>query len=104
MQDLDAGSSQPSPDGTTPPSDSECSQDLANCLLEDPLSYAKCLRINADHGCPEPDAGITTTSPVTTQDGKPLSQACQAELANCIARNPTPQNAGECTEKAQKCK
>jgi hypothetical protein len=85
-------------------SDIECSNELAGCLLENPLNYAECLRINADHGCPEPDAGTATTSPVTTEDGKPLSQACQAELANCIMRNPTPSHANECTEMARKCK
>lgn len=87
------------------PKEAECSADLANCLLRDPLAYAECLRTNQDNGCPEPDAGVPpTTSPVTTEDGKPLSQACQAELANCIARLPTAENAASCTEKARKCK
>lgn len=93
---------------TTPmqsPKEAQCSADLANCLLRDPLAYAECLRTNQDNGCPEPDAGVpVATSPVMTEDGKPLSQACQAELANCIARLPTPENSASCTEKARKCK
>jgi hypothetical protein len=90
---------------TQNPKEAACSADLANCLLRDPLAYAECLRMNQDNGCPEPDAGIPpNTAHVTTEDGKPLSQACQAELANCIARLPTPENATSCTEKARKCK
>lgn len=110
--DLDAGAPNPpvpqggADAGDRTRSDAECSADLANCLLKNPLNYAECLRANADNGCPEPDAGAGTgtTSPVTGEDGKPLSMACQAELANCIARNPTPANAEECTATARKCK
>jgi hypothetical protein len=102
--DLDAGVPDPPDASHRTPSDTECSAELASCLLQNPLNYAECLRENADHGCPEPDAGTSATTPVTGPDGKPISTACQAELANCIMRNPTPANAEECTETARKCK
>lgn len=87
----------------TAPNEARCAAELANCLLSHPLGYAECLRANADYNCPESGAHIPTASPVTTEDGKPLSQACQAELADCIVQLPTPENAASCTEKARKC-
>jgi len=105
----DAGASQ------TPPRDAdggvssgkrqECDADLAACLIADPLGFDVCLRKNAEQGCPEAETtGTTTTTPVLDQDGNPISQVCQAELAKCIMRLPTPENAAECTEVARKCK
>lgn len=111
----DAGDSSPTDAATPAPSDAgavspdrldECSADLAQCLLDDPLDYDGCLRANADQGCPPPDAGTppATTTPVLDEDGNPISQVCQAELAKCIMREPTPDNSRVCTEMARKCK
>ena len=103
----DAGSQGPADAGvsaTASADEVQCSADLASCLLLDPLGYAACLRMQEEQGCPTTDAGVATSSPVTTEAGQPLSQACQAELASCIMRLPTPENAASCTEKARKCK
>jgi len=76
-----------------------CAAELSECLVRDPLDYARCLKINAENGCPE-SAGTSTG---TTTDGRPLSVACSAQLADCIMRNPTPENAAECQEMADVC-
>jgi len=81
----------------------QCNADLAKCIIDSPLNYDGCLRKSSDDGCPLPDAG-TSDSTVLDENGNPISQVCQAELAKCIMRMPTPTNALECTEAARKCK
>ena len=83
----------------------KCDADLSSCLLADPLGYDTCLRKNAQAGCPPSETqGASTTTPVLDEHGNPISQVCQAELAKCIMRLPTPENAAECTDTARKCK
>ena len=89
---------------TTPAMQQQCDAELSKCLIADPLGYDVCLRKNAERGCPEPETSGTTTTPVLDENGNPISQVCQAELAKCIMRLPTPENAAECTETARKCK
>lgn len=87
---------------TQPAGETPCAAELASCLLRDPLGYAECLRMNAEHDCPEPDAGMAASSAITSETGEPLSQVCQAELASCIMRSPA--DADACTEQARTCK
>ena len=81
----------------------KCHSDLALCLLDSPLNYDGCLRMAANNGCPMPDAGAPPST-VLDDNGNPISQVCQAELAKCIMKLPTPENALACTEKAKACK
>jgi hypothetical protein len=80
-----------------------CSIRLAACLQDAPLNYDGCLRSNQERGCPPPDAGVMPST-VLDENGNPISQVCQAELAKCIMMMPTPEHALECTEKARTCK
>ncbi|MDD9969404.1 MAG: hypothetical protein OXR73_24380 [Myxococcales bacterium] len=65
-----------------------CGLEFALCLIEDPLGYAECARVNAQ-GCDllgslRPSGGTSGTDP---------SSACLLQLADCIMRDPaqTPQ-------------
>jgi hypothetical protein len=94
---------QPSAAGASAGQLDACSARLAACLQDAPLNYDGCLRSNQERGCPAPDAG-TMPSTVLDENGNPISQVCQAELAKCIMMLPTPEHALECTEKARTCK
>lgn len=79
----------------------QCAADLAACLLADPLGYANCLRVSAEHHCTVADS--LTPQIATNDKGEPLSAACQAQLADCITQDPTPDNAANCQEAANMC-
>lgn len=102
--DDDAGAAPNQAGSSAPPVQlDQCNADLAACLIAMPLSYAECLRTNSEHGCAPP---VTMTPPSTVLDatGQPISQVCQAELATCLTRLPTPEGTASCTEMARKCK
>ena len=75
--------------------DFACALEFATCLLADPLSYAECARMNADH-CD------LLNSPAPVPDGgSQVSPTCGLLAADCIMRHP--EKASECVTMLQAC-
>ena len=62
--------------------DLTCAFEFAGCLLLDPLNYAECARMNADH------CDLLAARGPAADGGTGPSPACALQTADCIAKRP----------------